>query len=36
MKLPASVYSPSVRAYPGYLPALEPGFDVEVRKASEM
>jgi hypothetical protein len=32
MKPPASVYSPSVRAYPGYLPALEYGSDVEVRK----
>ena len=26
------VYSPSIRAYPGYLPALEYGSDVEVRK----
>jgi transposase InsO family protein len=32
MKPPASVYSPSTRAYPGYLPALEYGSDVEVRK----
>ncbi|MBK5376334.1 transposase [Pseudomonas sp. TH43] len=32
MKPPASVYSPSLRPYPGYLPAVEYGTDVEVRK----
>jgi transposase InsO family protein len=32
MKPPASVYKPSLRTYPGYLPTVEYGADVDVRK----
>lgn len=32
MKTPADIYRPSLRPYPGYLPAVEYGADVEVRR----